>query len=168
MSKFKDAAGRDWSIALDAPTIRAVREECEFNLVADDGKLYERLSEDPVKLIEILWTLCKGQHASVEYIPFAKSLVGDAIEHATDALLEAVANFFPARKRSLLLSLAKKQRAAETAGLEMAAKRLDDPKLLTSAVATMETQMDKALAPILTGATGAKKSAAKSASESKG
>lgn len=166
MSKFKDTEGREWSIALDAPTIREVREACDFDLVSDDGKLYERLSEDPVKLIEVLWTLCKGQHASVEYIPFAKSMVGDAIEHATDALLEAVANFFPARKRSLLLSLAKKQRAAETAGMELAAKRLDDPNLLTSAVATMESRMDEALKPLI-GATGATKSAANSESESK-
>ena len=66
-----------------------------------------------------------------------KKMAGDAIEYATTALLEELAEFFPLEKRRLLQKALNKLKTFETKALEMANLRQDSPEL--------EAEMEAAL-----------------------
>ena len=98
MKTFKDNAGRSWSISVDIATIRRVRKVLGVNLVASDlADILKKILGDPVLLCDILYVVCKPE-ADKEGISdedFGRAMAGDAIEHATVAFLEALADFTP-------------------------------------------------------------------------
>ena len=98
MSTFKDNSGREWSVNLDGPTIREVR-KLGIDLAAVDGSASEKLRDDPVLLVDSLWVICRAQAQAVRVTDsdFGKSLVGDAIEFATEALIDF--SVFPKNRR---------------------------------------------------------------------
>jgi hypothetical protein len=156
MPSFKDANGREWLIKLDGPKIKEVRAECGVDFASLDGNTFQRLESDPCLLVDVLWVICRSQSA-INTTPanFGEAMVGDPIEAATQALLEAIADFFPARKRLLLRSLAAKQTAVMQKGLDLALAKLNDPALEATLVQAMESQMTKELTSLLTGRIGA-------------
>ena len=94
-----------------------------------DGKLAEDLSTDPMLMCDILFAVCKPE-AGLSAEDFGCGLAGDAIEFATDALLEAITDFFPRSRRQLLSAvLARRKRlehlAANKIEQQMAAPELD-------------------------------------------
>src|SRR4051794_19389503 len=112
MSTFKDTASREWILRLDAPTIATVRERPGIDLAGLDGRAYERMNEDPVLLVQVLWELCQEQAQKIplSFEQFADGLVGDVLDVATAALLDAIAFFFPSQKRTLVQAIAAKHR----------------------------------------------------------
>jgi hypothetical protein len=56
-------------------------------------------------------------------------MAGDAIEHATTALLEELVDFFPQGKRRVLHKALAKLQAVEARAVEYAQARLEDPEL---------------------------------------
>lgn len=153
MATFKDNQDREWVLRLDAPTIRMVRNELDgLNLADLEGKTYEKLVADPVLLVDTLWLLCKDQAkaAGIDDLSFASRIVGDAIERASDAMLESIADFFPTKKREILHALAKQQREVRELGLQAALEKITDPTLRKRLLATMEARMDADLQSLLT------------------
>ena len=140
MKTFKDNAGRSWTIAVNVDAIKRVRSLLEVNLMeAVDGKLLEQLVTDPVLLCDIIYVLCKPE-ADAQQISdedFGRAMAGDAVEHATTALLEELVEFFPLPKRRLLTKALDKLKTLEAKALEVAEKRLDSPEL--------EAEMEAAL-----------------------
>ena len=132
MKTFTDNAGRTWTVALSIDSIKRVKGLLSVNLLdAIEGKLLERLTADPVLLCDILYCLCKPQAdaAGVSDEDFGRAMAGDAIEAATTAFLEELADFFPKGKRELLQKALGKLRKLQAMALAAAGERLDSPEL---------------------------------------
>jgi len=103
MRTFKDNASRSWSLALSIWTVKKVRDLLGVDLLdlggsdkPGDGLLY-RLIADPVLLVDVLYVVCKDQAdaAAVTDEQFGRAMGGDAIDAATKAFLEELADFTP-------------------------------------------------------------------------
>lgn len=152
MAAFKDVNGRDWLLELDAPTIRTVRQECEgIDLADTEGKSYQRLADNVVLLVDVLWVLCREQAAAKQTTQqmFAKAIVGQAIESATAAMLAAITDFFPPRHRQLLTTVANKNEAMRNLGIARALEKIGDPALEQRIMAGLEAKMDAEIQRVL-------------------
>ncbi len=152
MASFKDKNGKEWILALDAPTIKAVRSACTVDLAGLDGAAYEALVNDAVLLVDVLWVICReqAQRDGVTDVQFGRALVGDAIEAATSAMLESIADFFQGKKKELLVAIAAKNAKLREIGVAVALAKLNDPELEKQIVAGMEAQMDQTILDQLT------------------
>ena len=141
MKTFRDNAGRTWSVTVDVTAVKRVRSLLDVNLLdVLDGKLIERLAVDPVLLCDVLYALVKPEAdaGGVSDEEFGRAMAGDAIEHATTALLEELADFFPQGKRGLLRKALGKLRAWEEKALAAAEMRLESPELEAAMNAALE------------------------------
>jgi len=142
MKTFTDNAGRTWTVSITVDAIRRVRSLCDVDLmdVLGDGALLDRLIADPVLLCDVLFAVCKDQAdtQNVSDTDFGRAMAGDAVEQATSALLEALADFFPGRKREVLHKVIRKLNRYTDQAAELAATRLDDPALDAEIQRTIE------------------------------
>jgi len=132
MSSFKDNQGRSWQIAVTINTVKRVRSLLDIDLLAIvDGKLLERLVNDPVLLVDVLYAVVKpyADEEGISDADFGDALAGDAIDAATTALLEGLADFFPQRRRELLHRALGKLREVEARAMDLAEEKLADPSL---------------------------------------
>jgi len=98
MKTFTDNAGRTWTIAINVDAIKRVRGLLDVDLLDIlDGQLIERLYRDPVLLCDVVYAVCKPEADAkgVSDEDFGRAMAGDAIEHATKALLEELVGFSP-------------------------------------------------------------------------
>jgi hypothetical protein len=132
MKTFTDNAGRTWTVQVNVDAIKRVRDLAKVDLLeVVEGKLIERLIADPVLLCDVLYCLCKPEADARNLCDsdFGRAMGGDAIDHATTALLEELVDFFPqGRRRVLSKALAKLRKLEETA-LAAVEARLDSPEL---------------------------------------
>ena len=140
MKIFKDNQNRPWTIVVNVATVKRVRSLLDVNLldvVKLDKKdkpnvdLLEQLASDPVLLCDVIYCICKpdadAQNISDE--DFGTAMGGDAIGHATTALLEELVDFFPEAKRLVLRKLMNAGEKVKNQ-MEKALKlQLNDPKL---------------------------------------
>ncbi|MGE4529659.1 MAG: hypothetical protein AB7D00_14940 [Rhodospirillaceae bacterium] len=133
MRTFVDNAGRTWTVAVTVDALKRVRSLCGVDLmgVVGDGALLDRLVADPVLLCDVVFAACKDQADAkgVSDADFGRAMAGDAIEQATTALLEALADFFPSRKRAVLQRVIEKMRQVDSRLTALAEARLADPAL---------------------------------------
>jgi hypothetical protein len=153
MHTFKDQStpgspdGRVWTVQITVATIKRVQALCNVNLLdVLDSKshLLEKLSTDPILLCDVLYAICQQQaeSASITDEQFGQALAGDVIDHATTALLQELADFFPAAKRTVLKKALAKLRQVEEKALEIASQQLDSPEL--------QQQLEHLLQPVTT------------------
>jgi len=98
MKTFNDNAGRTWTIAINVDAIKRVRSLLDVDLLEIvEGKLIEKLIRDPVLLCDVVYAVCKPEADAkgVTDEEFGRAMAGDAIEHATKALLEDLVGFSP-------------------------------------------------------------------------
>lgn len=140
MHTFKDENGKEWVVRLDGPKVREAR-KLGIDLAAVDGSAVQKLT-DPVLLVDTLWILCRtqAQAANVSDVLFGEVLVGDAIECATDALIEAINDFFPLRLREQMRKMHAQMKATREAAMDQAMDSLADPTLQTKILAAMKTK----------------------------
>lgn len=127
MASFDDSDGRSWTLRIDVNTIRRVRDALDVDLPdLAGGPLLDRVAGDPVLLVDILYVLCRGQaeERSVEAEAFGAAMVGDAIDRATSALLEALADFCPSREAALIRQILEGGQALRERLLARAEKKL--------------------------------------------
>lgn len=101
MTRFKDFLGREWSLRLTVGALGQVRRETGADLgqaMRSDQALADLLFGDPATLVSVLWVLVADQAREVTPESFANGFDGPALERATEALLAAVADFFPRSK----------------------------------------------------------------------
>ena len=118
MRTFQDNAGRTWTVAINVGAIKRVKGLLEVNLLEIvEGTLIERFVSDPVLLCDVIYAVCKPEadEKDISDEDFGRAMAGDAIEHATKALLEELVGFLPnPRDRANLGKvLAKAQTAQE-------------------------------------------------------
>ena len=132
MKTFTDNTGRVWTLAVNVAAIKRVRALCGVNLSSiveldkdnnPDTKLIEQLSTDPVLLVDVLYAVCKNEcdQKGISDEDFGMAMSGDAIEHATTALLDEIIDFFPEAKRLAFKKILSATRRFE----EIARKRLE-------------------------------------------
>ena len=161
MKAFEDNKGRTWPIVVDVNAIKRVR-----NLLGHDlmeiagGDMLERLAGDPVLLCDVIYCICKPQ-ADAEKISdedFGHAMGGDAIDAATSAMLEALVDFFPSRKRLLLNQALDKLKKLEGMAMNAIETQL--------ASTQMEDAMEKKLQEIVESAGGNTSTSSQAPSES--
>lgn len=122
---FKDEQGRPWDLCINVGTLKTVRTQAKIDLLdIENGSLFEDLANDPVKLGDVLWVLCEQQATkqNVTDEEFGRSLAGDSLSDASDALMEEIIDFFPKPRREMLKKLIAKTREV---GLEQEKKNLE-------------------------------------------
>lgn len=125
---FIDTCNRRWDLSITVGTVKRVRQLCGVDLYdALGGAVLSELAADPVKLVDVLYAIAKPQAdaADVTDEAFGESMAGDAILHATNALLEGLTSFFarPGQReafRAVLEKLDQVQEGAERVVLERA------------------------------------------------
>ena len=156
MAHFKDTKGDEWEVKIDAPMILRIREECDPGFMLGDGEkenTYGRLSTDPVLLCRIIFLLCDKQRQtrSISEEQFYEHVIGDAIDGATEAMLQAIINFTPRRTRDLLKASAAKQESLHSLAMKAAIAKINDPELEKEIVSKLKTKLDNDIEQILTG-----------------
>lgn len=115
MRSFKDADGRDWSIAVNVTTIERLRSRLQVDLLSlcdDNCKLLAQLADDPVLLVNSLYVICEdqAQARSVSDEDFGRAMFGDVIGSAHEVLMAEIVDFFhDPRKRKILADLLAKR-----------------------------------------------------------
>lgn len=139
MATFKDAAGREWALSIDAWLVKQVRIRTgvELGKLLDDNmRPLMELVSNCEKLVDVLWVLCEEQAAklAVDESQFARGLSGDGLERAVLAFEEAFALFCPSRQREVLRALAAKVQQVEAANVAKALAAIEaiDPNALTT------------------------------------
>ena len=111
MKTFTDNTGRVWMLAVNVGAIKRVRALCgvDLNSIIEldeknkpSAKLLERLSTDPVLLVDVLYAVCKAEcdQKGVTDEDFGMAMGADAVEYATTALLDEIIDFFRLRNGS--------------------------------------------------------------------
>ncbi len=149
MKTFTDSLGRTWSVVVNVATIKRVRNLCNVDLASivefeQDSKpsmnLFEKLSSDPVLLVDVLYAVCKPEceQKNVSDEDFGASMDGDSIEQATDALLEGIIDFFPEVKRLFLHRILSAAKRLKNASEEKMKLLLADDSLENKVVSALE------------------------------
>ncbi len=139
MRRFTDTKGRTWDIELNVRQMKRVRDILGVDLVniistGKDGAVatdtLDRVANDPILLVDILWVLCEGQakSAGVTDEDFGSSLAGESIAEATRAFLDELVDFFPGARRLFLRKAVDLARRFETENLDALEKALSSPE----------------------------------------
>lgn len=117
MRQFTDNAGRSWTVTVNVDAVKRVRSMLDVDLLTVvDGTLIERLTLDPVLLCDVIYVVCQPEAESkgVSDAEFGRAMAGDAIEHATKALIDELVGFLPnPRDRATLGTVIEKARTAQ-------------------------------------------------------
>lgn len=127
MRKFIDSAGREWAVTIDVTVRSRVLKDTDFDLfsVLEEGAI-DKLN-DPVTLVAVVHSLCADDVAKLNLTPeqFARGMTGDALDAAAEALMGAIADFFPKRQREVMnRALAKGTQIADRS-MELALQKID-------------------------------------------
>jgi len=132
MRTFKDNQDREWTVEITVAAIKRVRGLAGVDLMEvleGSNGLIERLVRDPVLLCDVIYAACKPQadERQVSDEAFGASMAGDAIEHATAALLEELVDFCPSpRDRANLGRVLKATRDVMDKARDVVERRIDD------------------------------------------
>jgi hypothetical protein len=101
MAAFQDKAGRDWSVVIDADSLRRLSGIGVSERRIVDGMFLSATAGSPAFLAQSLYCLCEFQVLQRQMTPeqFARVLAG-SLEPATRALVDAVLFFMPADLRA--------------------------------------------------------------------
>jgi hypothetical protein len=110
MAEFKDSGGLSWSIGFVIGHLEPLRVEAgwSINRATSGDRLAESLFAEPETLAAVLWVFCRDQAAArnLDRTAFYGRLDEVTLTAATDALLEAIIDFFhPRQKRALRAKL---------------------------------------------------------------
>ena len=139
---FTDTAGRTWDATITVDTVKRLRQlgDIDFlEIVDENAKLIERLTCDPILLVDTIYLVIKPQadDQNVTDEDFGRAMAGDAIADATMALLRSIADFFSnARERAMIHQMLDASVEAGEKAREIVARRLDEqiPKIMEQAL----------------------------------
>ena len=165
MRTFKDSEGREWLVSVTVDAVKRVRGTLDVDLLeAASGDVFMRLASDPILLCDVLYVVCKPQadERQISDENFGRSLNGDVIERATDALLEDLIDFFPQGRRKVMRRLKERSTELTDKAMEKILQRADDPVMEE----LMEAEIEKALGPSPLGKSGKSSGGARASSVS--
>jgi len=125
MKSFTDSAGLTWEVTVNVGAVRRVRDLLGVDLMdVAGGDLLDRLADDPVLLVDVLYVLVKPQADAkdVSDEDFGRGMVGGVLDDAASALMKELLGFFPSAQRARALGkMARKIEAQQAAVAEAAA-----------------------------------------------
>ncbi len=145
MRTFQDNQKRTWEVAVTVDAVKRVRSLLDVDLLAlMEGELLERLVTDPILLCDIIFVVCKRQadRDGISDEDFGRSMAGDAIDDATTAMLEELADFFRKGQREVLRKALTKITKLEQMAVDAAAKILESGKLEERMQADLDAEME--------------------------
>jgi hypothetical protein len=107
MAAFTDKNDRRWQVDVTTTDIKNVRSLLDFDLLDDDlGGMVGRLAEDMVLVVDVVFLLCREQaeKLGISDADFGRSISGDVLSAAADALIEAIVQYLPHKKKRELLA----------------------------------------------------------------
>ena len=112
MRVFKDKKDNTWEIEITISALKRVKSYLDLNLLdifkqnpeTQKFELLEKISEDPVLLVDLLFVLCEKQvkERNMNAEDFANVFSGEVIENAVNVLLYEIIDFFPETKKAVL------------------------------------------------------------------
>ncbi len=168
MRTFKDNQGREWTVEITVAAIKRVRGLAGVDVMEvleGSNGLIEKLVRDPVLLCDVIYAACKPQadERQVSDEAFGASMAGDAIEHATAALLEELVDFCPSpRDRANLGRVLKATRDVMDKARDVVERRIDE--LIDSGA--LERTVLEAVPPTVEAAAGGSSGSAPASSAS--
>jgi hypothetical protein len=156
MAKLKDNKGREWEVLIDVPQLKRVRERVKFDLgklFANDLAGLRQLATEPEVLVDVLFVLVQEEAEKRNVSPedFGRSLAGDSLEAGFDALMEALADFYPSRQAKPLRALLAKNRDLSEALSQRALTAiasLDSTAILNGSLGAPAASSESAPAPV--------------------
>lgn len=130
MSSFKDTTGRQWLVDITINEVRRVKSLAKLDLLdLENGRSLQALANDPVLLVDVLYILCQdqAQREGLTDEQFGRIFRGDVIESATEALFEALVNFFPPQRQTLLRKVMEMAKAMGQKERQMVETYLESP-----------------------------------------
>lgn len=146
---FKDKTGRTWAMELNAPLIRKIQQTLGVNLVDLKADPIGQIETDPLLFVDILWMIVEADAGDVTDEEFGRALAGESvIDAAGEALAEAIVNFSPSGKRSLIRSLREQNRKVQDQASSLTlAKTAAKGERIAEAIATKAmTEVDQMIA----------------------
>ena len=124
MYSFRDNENREWICKVDIATLKRLR-SIDIDVLSDKFTGINLMVNDMVKLAEGLVEICHNQIAErkMSTDDFLSALSGDAIEHASIAMIDAVIDFFPKSRREILKKAFQKSRDIAEKELEKQLKK---------------------------------------------
>lgn len=155
MHSFHDSQGRKWSLSLSLAQAKKLKDTLGVDLL-DGGPSINRLASDPYTVANVLYLLCESQAAAagVTDEQFGEALAGDAIDDATEALLNALVDFFPKRQRGTLKMMLEKLTQANSQAVTLAEKKLSSEamdQMIQRGMQQAEAEIDALLAGDMSG-----------------
>lgn len=151
MPSFRDVKDREWIVAIDAPLIEEIRREEKIDLIREDAKDVVALSHDLCKLVNVLWLICRRNSLASGMSPsdFAAAIYGDCFSTAADALVQAVASFFPKAERTTFLKAYEVIEGTRTQMLGKALARISDKTLPERLMQEQERRLESKINEML-------------------
>ena len=106
MKPFTDKEGREWPVVVNVGAVKRVRDILGVDLLdVAKGDLLERLADDPVLLVNVLYVLCRPEADArgVSDEDFGRAMVGGVLDEAASALMKELLDFFPSAQRARAL-----------------------------------------------------------------
>ncbi len=133
MATFKDTNGDQWQVEFDGFLLDEVLTETGVDLGEQSGSGLAAIAKSPTVMIKALIVLCREQWKREELTAreFSKRIRGAVIDAASDAVLQAAADFFPPSRWSEIQSLLKLAAETEAAWATAAPiiEKLQDPNI---------------------------------------
>jgi len=132
MRSFKDSLDRDWIVTVNYTAKVRVQAACNVDLF--ELGVFEKLGNDPGLIIEVLTALVADQLTARSITPaqFQDGLIGDAIERASDAMIQEIIDFFPKRRREVLRKVYAAAEQVQDKAAELIEEKLNSGDLLKS------------------------------------
>lgn len=103
MHPFTDATGRTWRLTITTNELRRVNAATSVRL-SDLSEATARQLMDPVNLVDVLFAIVAPQNVAPELTleQFSEAMVGEVLNEAWIALMEAMHDFFQNPQRAQL------------------------------------------------------------------
>ena len=108
MPNFTDSQGRTWPLNISYASCKRIQSQCDINIldVAQIDQTIGRMRLDNLLVGDIVLCLCSAECTArgISLDNFQDSLDGEALDCASSALLEGLANFFRRGQKGKLLT----------------------------------------------------------------
>lgn len=139
----RSRGGRIWPVTLTVSALRRIRDLAGLDLARLDGFGEDgpvaRVSSDPLLLASVLWAAVQPDaiQRTVSETDFQDAISGDAITAGAEALLEALADFFPGAQSRLMRKVVQTARELREKAEAEADRLLASPELAASIRSTL-------------------------------
>ena len=146
MKTFSDSKNRTWQLEMNCDTVEQIKADCQVNvldLLDPQSDLAREVAAFPPVIGKLLYAAVADQAktAAVEDREFRRSMNGEALSQAYDALLEEIVNFCPRHRQRVAAAVLEKNRDVQEAAADLALAKLADPALKTQIMAGLEANL---------------------------